>query len=515
MHQDLLLGIDFGTGGCKLTLLDAAGALQAVRSREYPTLHPRPGWAEQDPAAWWGALRALLQELDPSLRARVRALALDSYTHGAVLLDEDLRVIRPTIVWTDQRSAAECAWLRERHFDLVYGTACQAPAPTWTLPQLLWLRQAEPEQFARIRRISFVKDYVRFLLTGELACDVIEAQGSMLWDLRAGIWSHALCALAEVAPEWLPRTGAPTDPAGRISARAAAETGLPQGALVLFGASDSAIEAYAAGAIRPGQCVLKLATAGTVSVMTDAPRPSPRTLTYSHIVPGLWYSVAATNAAAVCLRWFRDQCCDAEQREAAVQGGSAYDRIEHLAEASPPGARGVFFHPYLMGERSPYWDPDLRGSFTGLSLSTTRGDLARAILEGVAYSLRDCLRSLEELGFPAGRGILVGGGARSPLWSRIVCDVFNLPLACPAAGDASFGSALLAGVGAGVFNSLEDAVRQALRIEREYAPDPERAALHNRGFAQYRHIHDALAAAREDAPSPPSAATTLPRSPHA
>lgn len=481
MKKDLLLGIDFGTGGCKVTLIDSAGATVESASAEYPTSHPKPAWAEQNPADWFDAMCLVLKGLRH--RDCIAAVALDSFTHGAVLLDEALQVIRPTIVWTDQRSARECQFLRENHFKLIFQTAFQAPTPTWTLPQMLWLRNHEPDVLPRTRHILFVKDYIRYLLTGEMACDGIEAQGTLFWDMKNGCWSESLCALAEIPVQALPRIGRPTDLAGHISRQAAADTGLAEGLPVFMGASDSAVEAYSAGAVHPGQCVLKLATAGNVNVMTAEPHPHPETLTYSHVVPGLWYTVTATNSAAVCQRWYRDLFC---------RPGTSYAELEDLAASSQPGSNGILFHPYLQGERSPYWDPDLRGSFTGISLANTRGDFSRALLEGVAYSLRDCFRTIEKMELRVQEFLLIGGGARSPLWSSIVCHLFNAPVKCPASCDASFGSALLAGVGIGAFPDEVSALRQSLKFERELAPEPGLASFYAGQFAHYREIHDAL-----------------------
>ncbi len=482
MKTDLLLGIDFGTGGCKVTVIDPSGAVVESASGEYPTRHPRPAWAEQAPADWYRVMCDVLNRL--KRRRHIAAVALDSYTHGAVLLDRSLNVVRPTIIWTDQRSVKECAALKRDHFDLIFKTAFQAPTPTWTLPQMLWLRNNEPRALKRTRHILFVKDYVRYLLTGEMACDSVEAQGTLFWDMRAGRWSDALCDLAGIPPAALPRIGRPTDLAGVITARAAADTGLRAGTPVILGASDSAVEDYAAGAVAPGQCVLKLATAGNVNVMTAKARPHRETLTYSHVVPGLWYTVTATNAAAVCQRWYRDTFS---------APGTHYDELDRLASGSPPGSNGVFFHPYLQGERSPYWDANLRGSFTGLSMANTRGDYSRALLEGVAYSLRDCYRTIERMKLPVREFLLIGGGAKSPLWSSIVCDLFNKPVKCPSCCDASFGSALLAGVGTGVFADETAAIRQCLTFDRDLTPKPERADFYAERFRHYRAIHDALA----------------------
>ncbi len=482
MKKDLLLGIDFGTGGCKVTVIDPSGAVIESASGEYPTSHPKPAWAEQNPADWYRVMCGVLKKIKH--RRRITALALDSYTHGAVLLDRRLEVVRPTIIWTDQRSVKECQLLKQDHFDLIFKTAYQAPTPTWTLPQMLWLKNNEPRALKQTRHILFVKDYVRFLLTGEMACDSVESQGTLFWDMKRGGWSEALCDLAGIPLKQLPRIGRPTDLAGTITRRAAADTGLPEGTPVVMGASDSAIEDYAAGAIEPGQCVLKLATAGNVNVMTSKAHPHRETLTYSHVVPGMWYTVTATNSAAVCQRWYRDMFC---------APGTHYDELDRAAVQSRPGSNGVFFHPYLQGERSPYWDANLRGSFTGLSMANTRGDIARALLEGVAYSLRDCYRTIEKMKLPVREFLLIGGGAKSALWSGIVCDLFNAPVKCPSCCDASFGSALLAGVGTGVFADEASAVRQCLRFDRELRPDPERAAFYNTRFTHYRALHDALA----------------------
>ncbi|MDD5677667.1 MAG: xylulokinase [Kiritimatiellae bacterium] len=490
--KDTLLGIDFGTGGCKITLIDAAGRVLDSRSGEYPTMHPNPGWGEQNPADWHTVMCRLLRDMPPLLRGRIAALALDSYSHGAVLLDEEFNVIRPTIIWTDQRSVKECEYLRNHHFDLIFRTAYQAPTPTWTLPQMLWLKNNEPENFRRIRHVSFVKDYIRFLLTGAMACDSIEAQGTLFWDMPKKRWSSELCALAGLPVKTLPHIGNPTAMAGKITAEAASATGLSEGTPVVMGASDSAVEDYAAGAIEPGQCILKLATAGNVNVMTAEAHPHPETLTYSHVVPGMWYSVAATNAAAICQRWFRDNFCGMEVEQAKRENINAYELIGREAESVPVGANGVFFHPYLMGERSPYWDPNLRGSFTGMSMGNTRADLSRSLLEGVAFSLKDCYRTIAKMGLATHEFILIGGGAKSDLWSRIVCDVFGKKLVRPAACDASFGAALLAGVGLGIFDNERDAVAKCVKIKDALAPDERNHATYEKLFQTYLRIHDSL-----------------------
>ena len=538
----LLLGIDYGTGGCKVTVLGDDGLFIGEASTEYPTYHDHPGWSEQEPADWWNALKSSLGKLAAKgvdLKS-VAACALDGSTHNAVLLgtsgsralddvlsDRSFRPVRRTIMWTDQRSTAECEALKAGWSEKVFSTCWQMPAPTWTLPQMMWLKANEPEALAKTEHVLFVKDYVRYLLTGEAATDRIEAQGTLFFDMAKEKWDDDLVQLAGLSLAKLPRLIAPTDLAGRVTAEASAFTGLPEGTPVVCGSSDSAVEDYGAGAVEPGDLIIKLATAGDVNSMTAEAHPHPKTLTYSHIVPGMWYSVSATNAAALCMRWLRDTFYlgsdsvdlgsgsvglsdsvglgsgsvgigsggnDAKRRYATLNDSKGlYSLIDKEAGSSPIGANGVFFHPYLQGERCPYWDSNLRASFTGVSISSTRGDFARALMEGVAFSLRDCYRTLEEMRLPVKRIFLIGGGARSKLWSEIVANVFNCTVAVPTPGDASFGACLLAGVGIGLFPDVKAAVAKCLRVERTVVPDPSSAARYDRLFSCYRRLHDALA----------------------
>jgi len=346
----------------------------------------------------------------------------------------------------------------------------------------MWLKANEPDALRRAEHVLFVKDYVRFLLTGHTGTDYIEAQGTLFFDVAARRWDGELVELAGLKASAMPEIVLPTDVVGRVTAKAAAETGLAEGTPVVCGTSDSAVEDYGAGAVEPGDLVVKLATAGNVNAMTAEAHPHPKTLTYSHVVDGMWYSVSATNAAALCQRWMRD-----------AWGFADYAKMNAEAERSPVGANGVFFHPYLQGERCPYWDADLRASFTGVSIASTRGDFCRALMEGVAFSLRDCFRTLEEMRLPTKRIFLIGGGARSKLWSEIVSAVFARPVAVPSPGDASFGACLLAGCGIGIFGSPKEAVAQCLRVDRTVEPDRDSAARYDNLFTCYRRIHDALA----------------------
>ena len=480
----ILLGIDYGTGGCKVTALGEDGSFVGEASVEYTTYHDHPGWSEQEPQDWWTSLCAALKKLSEkgvSLKD-VAACALDGSTHNAVLLDDDYRPVRRTIMWTDQRSTAECEMLKTQYADRIFSSCYQMPAPTWTLPQMMWLKSHEPEALERTKHVLFVKDYVRYLITGAAATDRIEAQGTLFFDMKAGDWDRELVEMAGLTLEKLPSFIAPTDVAGYVTAEAAAETGLPEGMPVVCGSSDSAVEDYGAGAVEPGDLIIKLATAGNVNSMTAEANPHPKTLTYSHIVPEMWYSVSATNAAALCQRWMRD-----------TWGFTDYTAMDEEAMTSPVGANGIFFHPYLQGERCPYWDANLRASFTGVSISSKRGDFCRALMEGVAFSLRDCYRTLEEMKLPVKRIFLIGGGARSRIWSEIVANVFNCEVSVPTPGDASFGACLLAGTGIGIFADVKEAVSKCLHVDRTISPDPVAAAEYARLFEIYRRIHDAMA----------------------
>jgi len=479
--KPVLLGIDIGTSGCKITVVDPEGRILDEGFGAYQTRHPQPGWSEQDPEDWWRVTCEVLRTLSARRTDEIAAIGLDGTTHNAVLTDGAFRPLRPAIMWTDQRSAPEAAALpKERILQITY----QTPSSTWTLPQIRWLQAHQPEVPARTAHVFFTKDWVRHHLTGTWETDHIEAQGSLLYDIHRRTWSEELCGLAGLPVACLPPLVEPTTVVGSVTPQAAAATGLKTGTPVIAGSSDTAVEDYAAGAIRPGQVVLKLATAGNVNVITAAPHPNPRTLTYSHVVPGLWYTALGTNTAASALRWFRDTFCGAE---------TSYALLDEMAAAAPPGSDGLFFHPYLLGERAPYWDPNLRGSFTGATMRHGKAHFVRALLEGVAWSLCDCFRAVGEMRLPADEVRLIGGGSRSTLWSQIVADIFARPVVRPAGCDASFGAALLAGIGIRLFADELDAVRRCTRVRDTVTPDARAAGIYARLFPLYCRIHDQMA----------------------
>jgi len=491
----MLLGIDSGTGGCKITVIDFHGNLLAEASREYPTHHPKPFYSEQNPEDWLVALMGCLKQVKEQGKidlSNISAVCLDASTHNAVLLDRGMQVIRPTIMWTDQRSIKEVEYLEKGWGADIFRIGYQKVAPTWRLPQMLWIKNNEPENFRKIHKVMFVKDYIRHFLTGSWETDYIDAQGTLFFDMAKVEWSEELCRLIGLPLNTLPPICNPVDITGNVTEEASKITGLKAGIPVVCGTSDSAVEDYGAGAIKPGQCILKLATAGNVNVMADRAVPHPRTLTYSHVVPGMWYTVAATNAAAASMRWFRDTFCGEEIIRAGETGKNVYQLMEETMHDIPAGCEGLFFHPYLLGERSPYWDSNLRASFTGASMAHRKGHFTRAVMEGVAFSLKDCFRLIDETGLEVTEFILIGGGAKSEIWSQIICDMFGKKVSKPLVTDASYGSALLAGVGTGVFADETDAVQKCVKMEKEYTPDAEIHVKYNEQFSYYREIHDKL-----------------------
>jgi len=491
-----LLGVDFGGSSSKATLLSENGDVIATSTREYETFHPHIGWAEQDPNDSYEAFifntRSILQRsgVNPD---EIVAIALDGATHTSVLLGEKDQLIRPAIYWTDRRSFSQSDRLLAEHGDLLLKQSLNAPSPLWTLPQLIWVREEEPENFARIRKILFMKDYVRYQLTGDFVTDHIEAMGSMLMDAPNNRWSEELCALAGFSPAVLPEIVAPTDILSPLKPCAIEKTGLSPHTKVIAGATDTVMEVLAAGAIHPGQATVKLATAGRICSVTREGIAHPLLVNYRHVVPGMWYPGTATKSCAASYRWYRDVLGTAEIAHSQINGVDPYEILNEGAEKVPPGSDYLIFHPYLQGEITPYLDNDLRASFSGISSFHTKGHLSRAVMEGVAYSLRECLNVMADLGIQIESASIIGGGARGRLWRQIVADVLKIPLLKTLTDDSSLGSAMLAGVATGVFGSYEESVEKCVRKDCEVVPNPANSEVYDQGFGFYKQIHDAMA----------------------
>lgn len=490
-----LLGIDLGTGGCKTTFIDLSGKVLASAFKEYPSEHLKPGWSEQDPSLWTNAVAVTLRDCESQMNdgfAGLLCLAVTASTHNAVLIDKNGDVIRRCIMWNDQRSGDQCERLRKTHDDAIFRIGMQRPTPTWTLPQLMWVRDNEPENYARIDRLMFTKDYVRSWLTGDFCTDVVDAQGSLLFDAREMKWSPELCGMIDLPMNVLPEIRLSKETTGKVGTEAARITGLPEGLPVIAGCSDTAAEDFSAGAVKAGQIIVKLATAGNVNVIADTPVPHSKTFTYPYSIEGMWYTVTATNSCASAYRWLRDSIYCTDKDICEDRGDDVYLLMDKEAASVPLGARGLIFHPYLLGERCPYFNPKARGGFTGISMVHSRAHFARAVLEGVAFSLYDCLMVLSDFNRNLEDIAIIGGGAKSPLWSQIICDTFGLKVKRPCNAESSYGGALLAGVGAGVFNSEYEAAEKCIKMQKVYEPDMTNHEKYMKLYGIYKGIADSF-----------------------
>jgi xylulokinase len=452
-----LLGLDVGTTGAKVVAISPDGDVLARAEEEYPLSIPQPGWAEQDPEDWWQATeRALGADRDGPI-------GLTGQMHGLVLLDSAGEVLRPAILWNDQRTGAECAEIEERiGLERLIGLTGNRALPGFTAPKLLWVRRHEPEVWMRVASVLLPKDYVRFRLTGERVIDAAEASGTLLFDVSARQWSREVCDALEIPLEWLPPVYESTE---------------------IGGAGDQQAGALGVGVVGPGPLSVAIGTSGVVFSALDGYRAEPqaRVHVFCHAVPGTWEAMGVMLSAAGSLRWLRD----------AV--GGTYDELVAEAERWPPGTEGLTFLPYLQGERTPHADPGARGAFAGLSLRHGRGALARAVLEGVAYGLRDSLELLRDLGVEPTVGRVSGGGARSELWLRIVASVMGIPLERTAVEEgAAYGAALLGGVAAGTFGDAQEAVAACVRVRDTVEPVPEWQGVYEEGYLRFTSLYPAL-----------------------
>jgi xylulokinase len=448
-----LVGLDVGTSAVKGVAIDEEGRLLATAGAEYPLSRPHPGWSEQDPEDWWSAAEDVLRRLPEG------PIGLSGQMHGLVVLDSGQRVLRPAILWNDQRTAAECAEIEERiGFSRLVELTGNRALTGFTAPKLIWLRRHEPELYGRIRHVLLPKDYVRLRLTGELATDVTDASGTLLFDVRERGWSHEVCAELEVPLEWLPPAHESTE---------------------IAGAGDQAAAAFGVGIVRPGPISVVLGTSGVLFSALPAYEHDRegRLHAFCHAVPDTWHAMGVMLSAAGSAAWLRGVLA------------AGFADLEEEASQWPPGTEGLLFAPYLAGERTPHADSEARGAFVGLSVRHDRGALWRAMLEGVAYGLRDSLELLRELGARPESGRVSGGGARSELWLRILASVLGLPLETTESEEGSaFGAALLAGVRAGVFSDADDAVARCVRPRRRIEPEWH----YDHGYRRFSRLYPTL-----------------------
>ncbi len=494
-----LMGIDIGTSGAKCVAVDRDGRVAGSAFSGYPLETPRPGWAEQDPA-WWveAAFRSIRQVLDmPGISADdIAGISFSGQMHGLVPLDRKRQVIRKAILWCDQRTGWQCAEAEHAaggRKSLLRMTN-NVMLPGYTGGKLLWLREKEPENFAHMSVFLCPKDYLRFRMTGKVLMDVTEASGTGLFDTANRRWCHDLIDRLDLAPEIFPFTVESTALSGSVTAEAAAATGLKEGTPCFAGGGDAVVQSFGSGLIHKGTVGTVIGTAGNVSMGFDEFTPSPdgKLQMFCGVTPGSYMSFGATQTAGGALRWFRDQMNQDILARAEADGKNSYDLMTEMARRSTPGSRGVVFAPYLSGERCPWPDPKARGVLYGLSLSSTREDTVRAVMEGIVFSLRQIVEIYQSI-TPVMLAVASGGGASSDLFLQMQADIFGLPVhTVSAAGEGgAYGAALIAGLGLGWFASAEEAV-SVLKTEKEILPDPAASAQVAESYQIYQMLYPAL-----------------------
>ena len=488
--MDYVLGVDVGTGGTRAVLVDRKGAIASSATSEHePFASPKTGWAEQDPHDWWkaagSAIRAALANVPG---ANIVAAGLAGQMHGAVLLDENDEVLRPALIWCDVRTQAQCDWLNAKIGERrIIELTCNPALTNFTLTKLLWVRDNEPEIWKRFRRVLLPKDYVRLRMSGEHAMDVAEASGTLMLDVAHRRWSEEMMSAAGLPMSCLPKLFESPEICARVSDAGAKHTGLKAGTPIVGGAGDQAGGAVGMGIVRAGAVSATIGTSGVVFAATDNPAMDVkgRVHTFCHAVPGRWHVMGVTQAAGQSLRWMRDLLKNS--------GELSYDQLTREAAQVPAGSDGVLWAPYLMGERTPHLDPNARATLTGLAASHTRGYVVRAVLEGVAFSLKDTFSLFDEMKVPVRNVRLGGGGARSDLWRQIQADVYGHEVEILTAEEgAAYGGALLAGVGAKWWNSVEEACDSVVEVQKRVKPDVAASATMKRQYGKYRQLYPAL-----------------------
>ena len=485
----LVLGLDVSTTGTKALLMERDGTVVGIAAAEYDFETPQPLWAEQDPELWWVAAQSTIREvLATTGRSAddVAAVGAGGQMHGMVLLDEDEQIIRPALLWNDSRTAAQGQAMleavgRERFIAITGNDALVS----FTATKMLWVREHEPENWARARHLLLPKDYVRFRLSGEHALDVNDGAGTVLFDLQSRTWSDEVVQTLGLDPAMLPRTVEGPEIVGAVTEAAAAATGLRAGTPVVGGAGDQAANAVGMGAVVPGIAAMSVGTSGVIFVPTSGPsiEPDGRLQAFCHAVPGAWHLMGVTMSAAGSLKWLRDE----------LAPDASWDELTALAEAVSPGAEGLLFLPYLSGERAPYPDPLARGAFIGLTVRHGLGHMVRAVLEGVAFSLKDVFALVSETAPDPLRELRIsGGGSNSPLWRQIIADVLGVPLSLTRTTEGvATGGAILAAVGAGWFASVPEASAAMVEVTSTTEPGPNVGA-YDQVYAVYRSLYPRL-----------------------
>lgn len=489
MTETYVLASDIGSGGCKTVIVNTQGKVVAAAQQEYPTSYLHPGWVEQNPDDWYRAFcvttRAVLQEVTTNPR-QIAGVGIVGVTHNAVLLDEHDRPLCPAILFFDKRSTAQVQSVLARWGPAVRERTFNDVTPVWTWPQLLWLRENRADVWRATRHILFAKDYVRHRLSPARVTDVIDASGTLLFDPVQEEWIDDFCQDLGLDPSYLPKALHPLEIVAEVCQQGAADTGLLAGTPVIVGTTDTVSEMLGSGAVRKGPAIVKLASVGRIAVVTTEPVRCPHILNYRHVFDGLWYPGTASKYAASAYRWLRDVIWP------DIYDEGTYRLMDQAAAQAPPGSDGLLFHPHLMGEWAPYWDEQMRGDFIGLTVRHTRGHLTRAVLEGVAFGLKDALAEMEGLGLKAEDIRLIGQGSKSTLWAHIVANVLNRPLRLPEQPDAVYGAALITAMGVKAIESTPEALESIIAIRQSIAPNQAMASTYARLFDIYRDTDTAL-----------------------
>ena len=491
-----LIGIDVGTSSTKALLIDDSGKVLKTVAPEYEFRTPQPLWAESDPADWWAAtieaIKFLLKDIDAS---HVAGLGLTGQMHGLVCLDKGGEVLRPCIMWNDQRTADQCQEMTARvGEDDVISITGNPFLPGFTAPKIRWVEQNEPEVFEKIDKILLPKDYIRYKLSGEFFTDVSDASGTSLLFVQQRSWSDYILNEFKWPRAWLPEVTESPEASTRLSVEAATLTGLSAGLPIIAGGGDQAAQAVGCGIVREGVISATLGTSGVVFAHSDEYRVENRGRLHAfcHAVPGKWHLMGVMLSAAGSYQWYRNQLGQEEIAQEKATGTDAYELLNEAAAKVPPGAEGLLFLPYLSGERTPYPDPNARGSFVGLSLRHTKAHMTRAVLEGVSYGLNDSLELMRAMGISPENIVLSGGGVKSPLWRQMLADVFNTRCTMVNATEgAAYGAALLAGVGSGVYPTVEEACDRTIRTTDQVEPG-ENVPYYADFLPRYRNLYPAL-----------------------
>ncbi len=497
--MEYLIGVDLGTSGTKTVLFDRRGSVIASSTVEYPLYQERNGWAEQDPLDWWNAaaetIRNVLQKSGVN-SSDVKGVGISGQMHGLVMLDHDGRVLRRSIIWCDQRTAAECREITERLGAKRLLEITANPAMTgFTASKILWVRRHEPELYAKCAHILLPKDYVRYMLTGVFATEVSDASGMQLLDVKNRCWSEEVLEKLDIDPSLLGRVYESPEITGAITKEAGQLTGLAPGTPVVGGAGDNAAAAVGTGVIQDGRAFTTIGTSGVVFAHTDhfTQDPKGRVHTFCCAVPGAWHVMGVTQGAGLSLKWFRDNFCSAEKEAARGMGVDPYCLMDQQAAKSPIGCNKLIYLPYLMGERTPHADPDCRGVFFGLSAMHTRQDMLRAVMEGVTYSQRDSLEILREMGVHISDMAACGGGGTSPLWRQMLADVYNCPVKTVRSKEGpALGVAILAGVGAGLYPTVQAACEQMIESNPPQEPIAENVPEYEKFYQLYVSLYPSL-----------------------